>query len=1020
MKTEKDFEAPIEHDLVGTGYQRGNPDDYDRGLALFPGHMLDFIKATQPALWDELSQSHGDGLRAGLLDALSKNLDKAGTMEVLRHGFKFYGKRIDAAYFRPAHGLNPEVLQKYAQNIVAVTRQVHFNPEAEDSVDMVLSVNGLPVATLELKNSLTGQKVENAVRQYKYDRDPRLPLFRFKTRALVHFAVDTDLVFMTTELAGPKTRFLPFNLGLDGGAGNPTPKDGGYKTGYLWRQVLTRDSLLDILARFITLVKEERRVAGKTVAKESLVFPRYHQLDVVRKLEAAARAEGAGQHYLVQHSAGSGKSNSIAWTAHRLASLHDDQDRKVFQSVVVITDRKILDRQLQDTIYQFEHKQGVVVRIDKDSNQLAEALKTGAAIIITTLQKFPVVSDKIADLPSRKYAVIVDEAHSSQSGEAARSLREVLADTDEPTLASNAADADEDFAAIKKAEDDQEPDEPTSEDELLRVMASRGKQKNLSFFAFTATPKPKTLEVFGRPGPDDKPVPFHVYSMRQAIEEGFILDVLKSYTTYKTYYKLVQKSAADPQVKKQEAVAALARFMSLHPHNIAQKVEVIVEHFRTHVRSKLQGRAKAMVVTRSRLHAVRYKLAFDDYIKEKGYADLRALVAFSGIVLDPDSRRTFTEVGMNAGIRETELRDKFATDEYQVLLVANKYQTGFDQPLLCAMYVDKKLAGVQAVQTLSRLNRTYPGKEEDSVFVLDFANETAEIQEAFQPYYEQTTVAEKADPAQLDALQHDLDSAQIWTESELESFAKVFYRPKTDLTDKEHEELHRCLAPAMDRWLHWPGNDADDAKEKWRVQLQAFCRLYAFMSQVVPYRDRELEIRYSFGRLLLKRLPRDRKDRIELEGEVDLQYYRLARLGESNLVLEKGQQGEVHGPTEVGTKKAEDPTVPLHEIIEILNDRFGTDFKPQDQLVFDQIIADSKADRIVQERAQANTFENFALSIKDKVQELVIERGDRNQNLVAKYLDEGEFNKVVFELLAKRIYDELRTAPVTGLPTVRG
>jgi type I restriction enzyme R subunit len=375
---------------------------------------------------------------------------------------------------------------------------------------------------------------------------------------------------------------------------------------------------------------------------------------------------------------------------------------------------------------------------------------------------------------------------------------------------------------------------------------------------------------------------------------------------------------------------------------------------------------------------------------------------------------------MNNRIRETELRDKFATDEYQVLLVANKYQTGFDQPLLCAMYVDKKLAGVQAVQTLSRLNRTYPGKEEDSVFVLDFANETAEIQEAFQPYYEQTTVAEKADPAQLDALQHDLDSAQIWTESELESFAKVFYRPKTDLTDKEHEELHRCLAPAMDRWVHWPGNDAEEAKEKWRVQLQAFCRLYAFMSQVVPYRDRELEIRYSFGRLLLKRLPRDRKDRIELEGEVDLQYYRLARLGESNVVLEKGRQGEVHGPTEVGTKKAEDPTVPLHEIIEILNDRFGTDFKPQDQLVFDQIIADGKADRIVQERAQANTFENFALSIKDKVQELVIERGDRNQNLVAKYLDEGEFNKVVFELLAKRIYDELRTAPVTGLPTVRG
>jgi type I restriction enzyme R subunit len=1009
MKTEKDFEATIEHDLVERGgYRSGNRDAYDRAAALFPDHLIDFIQATQPALWDEFKQSHGDGLRVGLLDAVTKHLDKAGTLEVLRHGFKFYGKRIDAAYFRPAHGLNPEVQQRYAQNVVAVTRQVKFNPEGEDSVDMVLSVNGLPVATLELKNSLTGQKVEHAVRQYKYDRDPRLPLFRLKTRALVHFAVDTDLVFMTTELAGPKTRFLPFNLGADGGAGNPTPKDGSYKTGYLWREVLTRDSLLDILARFITVVKEERKVDGKTVVKESLVFPRYHQLDVVRKLEAAARAEGAGQHYLVQHSAGSGKSNSIAWSAHRLASLHDDQDQKVFQSVVVITDRRILDRQLQDTIYQFEHKQGVVVRIDKDSNQLAEALKTGAAIIITTLQKFPVVTEKVAGLPGRKYAVIVDEAHSSQSGEAARSLREVLADTNEPTLASKAVDADIDSDAFKKAEDDQEPDEPTSEDELLRVMATRGKQKNLSFFAFTATPKAKTLEVFGRPGPEGKPVPFHIYSMRQAIEEGFILDVLKSYTTYKTYYKLVQKSATDPQVKKKEAVSALARFMSLHPHNIAQKVEVIVEHFKTHVRSKLQGRAKAMVVTRSRLHAVRYKLAFDEYIKEKGYADLKALVAFSGTVVDPDSRQSFTEVGMNVGIRETELRDRFATDEYQVLLVANKYQTGFDQPLLCAMYVDKKLAGVQAVQTLSRLNRTYPGKEEDSVFVLDFANETAEIQDSFQPYYEQTTVAEQADPAQMNALQHDLDTAQIWAESELESFAKVFYRPKTNLTDKEHEELHRYLAPAVDRWIHWPGNDAEEAKEKWRGQLQAFCHLYAFMSQVVPYCDRELEIRYSFGRLLLKRLPRDRKDRIELEGEVDLQYYRLARLGESNVVLEKGRQGEVHGPTEVGTKKAEDPTVPLHEIIEILNDRFGTEFRPQDQLLFDQVIADGKADQTVQERAQANTFENFALSIKDKVQDLMIERMDRNQDIVSKYLDEDEFKTVVFGLVAKRIYEELR------------
>lgn len=494
--------------------------------------------------------------------------------------------------------------------------------------------------------------------------------------------------------------------------------------------------------------------------------------------------------------------------------------------------------------------------------------------------------------------------------------------------------------------------------------------------------------------------------MRQAIEEGFILDVLKNFTTYKAYYKLVQRSAErDPDVKKKEATIALARFMSLHPHNISQKVEVIVEHFRSSVRRRLDGKAKAMVVTRSRLHAVRFKRSFDAYVEQNGYADLKALVAFSGTVVDPDTGGEFTEPAMNGGIPETQLRTEFAGDEYQVLLVANKYQTGFDQPLLCAMYVDKKLAGVQAVQTLSRLNRFHPGK--DQTFVLDFVNEAGEIREAFQPFYEQTTVSEKADPDQFIQLQHELDEARVWTESELEAFAKVFYRPKASLTDREHEEIHRQLRPAEDRFAAW---DDEEARDKWRGSLQAFVRLYAFLSQVMPYADRELEVRYSFGRLLLKRLPRGERDRVELDGEVDLHSYRLARLGETDIALTSGEVGEVRGPTAVGTRKATDEQVPLHEVIEILNERFGTDFTKSDQLVVEQIIEDGKADAQVQARVAANSFENFSLSIEETITGLMIDRMDRNQSLVTKFLNEDELRRLLTEHIAKRIYEDLKKA----------
>ena len=661
---------------------------------------------------------------------------------MIRHGFKCFGKKLRVAFFAPASGMNPETERRYKANRLTVTRQLQYSPNHTNSLDLTLSLNGLPVATAELKNPLSGQRVKNAIRQYQQDRDPRDKIFEFKRRALVHFAVDPDEVYMTTRLARERTFFLPFNKGRDVGAGNPDNPD-GYKTAYLWEEVWEREAWLDILSRFLHLEVKEEKKNGKKTTRETMIFPRYHQWDSVRKMEADARQAGAGKNYLIQHSAGSDKSNSIGWLAHRLASLHDAKDEKIFHCVVVITDRLVLDKQLQDTIYQFEHKQGVVEKIEQDSNQLAKALKEGVPIVITTLQKFPFVTEKVGELPARNYAVIVDEAHSSQSGESAAELKGVLAGQ-----------------AIRE-QAQQEAEEqglPDYEEEVLRTMAKRGRQPNLSFFGFTATPKYKTLEVFGERGPDGKPRPFHLYSMRQAIDEGFILDVLDHYTTYKTYYKLIKSIEDDPKVEKRKAALALARFMSLHPYNISQKTEVMVEHFRTFTRHKIGGRAKAMVVTRSRLHAVRYKQEFDKYIRGKGYTDVRALVAFSGEVQDPDIPTVrYTEVGMNEGIREKQLPDEFDTDKYHVLIVAEKYQTGFDQPLLHTMYVDKRLAGIQAVQTLSRLNRTCSGKED--TFVLDLVNEREEIQEAFQPYYEHTIPGDEVDPHKLYELQSKGDGS---------------------------------------------------------------------------------------------------------------------------------------------------------------------------------------------------------------------------------------------------------------------
>ncbi|MEX2644624.1 MAG: type I restriction endonuclease, partial [Gaiellaceae bacterium] len=677
--TERKFEGAIEAWLLEHGgYVKGDPREFDRGLGLEPHEVLAFVAQTQPDEWRELAGRHGgeDNARTSFLKRLAAEIDERGTVDVLRHGVKDLGVEIRLAYFKPAHGLTPELVARYEANRLVLVRQLAYGADETKTIDLALLVNGIPVATAELKNPITGQNVEHAIAQYRRDRDAAsVTLAR---RAVVHFAVDPDLVAMTTKLAGEATRFLPFNRGSEeGGAGNPF-NPSGHRTAYLWEQVWEREAWLDLLARFVHVVGPDKGSLAENRAKARIIFPRFHQWDAVRKLEAAVREDGAGRSYLIEHSAGSGKSNSIGWLAHRLSSLHDAGDRKVFDKVVIITDRLVLDRQLQETVYQFEHVHGVVVRIDKDSAQLAEALAgEQARIIVTTLQKFPFVLDKIEVLPARRYAVIVDEAHSSQTGEAAADLRRALSATSEQ----------EELDAAESEEAAEEAKRGDGQDLLARSLAGRGRPGNLSFLAFTATPKAKTLELFGTPvetAEGRRYRPFHLYSMRQAIDEGFILDVLANYTTYKTYFRIEKAITDDPEYDKARARRAIARFVTLHPHNLAQRAEIVVEHFRANAAKKIGGRAKAMVVTSSRLHAVRYKLALDKYVADKGYPDVRTLVAFSGKVIDDGDE--FTEPGMNA-FPESETAQRFGGDDYQVLIVAEKFQTGFDQPLLHTMYV---------------------------------------------------------------------------------------------------------------------------------------------------------------------------------------------------------------------------------------------------------------------------------------------------------------------------------------------
>ena len=982
---------------------------YDKAQALDPVLVLDFIQKTQEKIWKSLQGIHGEETGKIVLDHLCKELETKGILKVLRQGFKCYGKKLRVAVFAPNNAMNPDTLALYQANVLSVTRQLYYSEAHTNSLDLVLFLNGLPIITAELKNPLSGQTVEHAKKQYKRDRDPRELIFEFKKRALVHFAVDQDAVFMATRLSGDKTYFLPFNLGNAGHAGNPAAKDGGYRTAYLWREVWQRDSLLDILGRFMHLETKEKRIltdkgAIKKITKETMIFPRYHQLDSVRKLVANATAHGPGRNYLVQHSAGSGKSNSIAWLAHRLSSLHDTNDKKVFDSVIVVTDRRVLDQQLQNTIYQFDHKQGVVEKIEEDTRQLVKALANGTPIVITTLQKFPFVAETLEKLreedhpgielstKDKSFAVIVDEAHSSQSGESAMELKGILnADRIQEEAATYAADhgLDEDDDADHLAG-------------VVREMMKRGKQPNLSFFAFTATPKYKTKKVFDEPGPNGES-PFHLYTMRQAIDERFILDVLKNYINYEAYYRIVQATEEDKNVERKKAARALARILTLHPHNLASKTEVIVEHFRTHVKHKIGGRAKAMVVTDSRLHAVRYKQAFDKYIADKGYTDVKSLVAFSGIVEDPDAPgKTWTEVAMNGGIKESELPEKFDTPEYQVLLVAEKYQTGFDQPFLHTMYVDKKLTGLQAVQTLSRLNRTCPGKED--TFVLDFRNKPEEIFKAFKPYYEETPADELTDAQHLYRLQHQIEETGLIFEEEINAFCAVYFKPRRKETVHDHAQMNGILDQAVERYKERPEEEGEEIK----TLLVNFRNMYAFLSQVIPYQDSDLEQLYTYLRFLLTKLPkREAGPAYHLDEEVELQYYRLQKISEGQIDLNTGEGQSLKGPSDVGTGQ-EDQEIRLSELIDLLNERFGTDFTQADQLFFDQIQEEAVENEDLQKAAAANSKDDFRYVFEKAFEGLVIDRMEGNEEIFGKIMADGDFRSLAVEHLLSKIYRALR------------
>ncbi len=973
--SEKSFESHIEQVLTGSGYRQRRPKHYNAGSCLDEELLVEFISATQPKEWEKLKQQHGNNVTANFVYRLTQEIEKRGILDVLRKGVSDYGSRFELVYFAPESTMNPDHASLYGSNIFSIVRQVKFSEKDKKSLDTVLFLNGFPIITLELKNRFTNQNVQHAIKQYRRDRDPREPLFKFK-RCLVHFAVDNDLVYMTTRLAGKSTFFLPFNKGLEGGAGNPINKS-GFKSAYLWEEVLQKDSLLQIISEFMLVsIETSTNEKGEEKQKQSLIFPRYHQLDAVRKIVTHAKENGVGQSYLIQHSAGSGKTKTISWLAHRLSSLHDESDKKIFDSAIVISDRRVIDKQLRDEIQQFEQTSGVVAAIDKGSSQLKEALESGKKIIVSTLQKFPFIVDEIAKQSGNNFAVIIDEAHSSQSGESTKSLKKTLGSLEEAESKNHMEE------------------EPTDEDAVLKELESRGRPKNISFFAFTATPKEKTMELFGTGLSDGSFAPFHLYSMRQAIEEGFILDVLKNYTTFQTYFNLAKKIEDDPQYEKKKGVALLRSYVELHEHAIDTKTTLIVEHFLSHVVRQIDGYAKAMLVTRSRLHAVRYKLALDEYIRKNKYP-IKTLVAFSGTVTD--SGQDYTEAGMNKLRSDKLTAESFKLPESKFLIVANKFQTGFDQPFLHTMYVDKKLGGVMAVQTLSRLNRTRKGK--DDTMVLDFANHEDEIQKAFQPYYDKTVLTQATDPNKLYDLERTIYDVGLFTKDDVNSFAVIFFK-KGATQDK----LHPLLDPIVEAYIELEKQE----RLEFRDQIKNYIRLYAFLSQIISFKDVNLEKLYAYLRMLSRKLPSD-KERlpIEITENVNMDTYRVQQISSGSIELEEST-GELKPIDGLGTGRVANEKEFLSLIIEEVNKRFGTDFTDGDKVFFAELETRLAGNETLNQSAKTNTKEALKLIFSHIFEAQLHGMVESNFDIYKKIVENVEFGTFIKEKMFEEVFDKLQ------------
>jgi type I restriction enzyme R subunit len=979
---EKNYEEFIENYLTTQGgYVKDTGINYDNRNGIITTDLFEFIKQTQPKEWKKVANSQGSQSESYFIERLKKNVNEYGLLHVLRNGVKLNGATIKLIVFKPESNINTDIVQQFEQNTCKLVRQLHYSYQNNNSIDMVLFINGFPLVTIELKNEFTGQTYENAIKQYKYDRDPNEVIFQFNKRSLVHFAVDLQEVYMTTKLAGSSTRFLPFNQGSNGagkigGKGNPN-NENGFLTSYLWEQVLNKDSFFDILKKFIQLEVKKNKKTG--IIKQSLIFPRFHQLDVVRKLIEDVKLNDSGRNYLIQHSAGSGKSNSIAWLAYRLATLHNDDDKTIFDSIIVVTDRKVLDQQLQDNIYQFEHTIGFIEKIDKNktSQDLLKAVNTGKKIIITTLQKFPIIYKEI-DSANKKFAVIIDEAHSSQTGNSAKKLKQGLSDLEEAIRIEN--ELEESFVS--------------DEDKMLNEIASHGQQKNLSFFAFTATPKAKTLQIFGQKTEIGSYIPFHIYSMQQAIEEGFILDVLQNYMTYSTFYKLVKKTNEDPELDAGKGIKELIRFETLHPTNITQKTAIIIEQFLNTTSNKIGGQAKAMVVTPSRLHAKRYVFAFKDYIKRINMDDkVKVLVAFSGEVYDPDDKQTFTEVGINK-ISESQLPDAF-DDEYNVLIVAEKYQTGFDQPLLHTMFVDKKLSGIKAVQTLSRLNRTCEGKTD--TFVLDFVNKAEDIQIAFQDYYQGTVLTEGFDVNNVYDIYGRLEAYQIASKEDIHGFANAYYSNSEDMG-----KLSGFLYSAKSKYIQLEKSD----KLEFKAIMQAFLRSYNFVVQVARMNDKDLQSSFVYYKYLNQFLPKEHTKTVDVKDFVELEFFKIEKKFEGNISLTK-EQGEIEPPTGDIGKKGEETKSKLSEIITKINQKYQTKFTNMDK-VFEQIESDYLDDDRMRAFAQNNEEKDFKKVYDKEFENKAINRYEQNSELFKILFTDDEFMENIKSALFKAVYQKLK------------